>query len=338
MGAAASAQPGHAIPRLQSRSGQSTSNLLATSAARLRNQAGLPLAKERIAGALAQACRRWREPGFAPRVSTLTAAATADGHGQSESLLSASLDALLAGFTPDALDGLARRLSGRDRLIGLIMPGNVMGAGLHELVQALIGGAAVLVKAASAQPLFFAEFQRTLAAIDAEVAERMEVALWSRLDRESTATLVRVCDRVAVFGDDETIAALAASAGPKLVDFGSRLSGALIAREADCGHGCAINRRRCGARRHLVRSARLSFAASCFCRSLRSQTRKPSRRRWPANGRVGAPDGAARAPMLVDTSRRAVCAKPLAGVRSAAHRRDVGGRRFGLDSDLRPGG
>ena len=91
-------------------------------------------------------------------------------------------------------------------------------------MQALIGGAAVLVKAASAQPLFFAEFQRTLAAIDAEVAARMEVALWSRLDRESTATLVRACDRVAVFGDDETIAALAASAGPKLVDFGSRLS------------------------------------------------------------------------------------------------------------------
>ncbi len=233
-GSAAAAQAGRDVLPPRSRPGGGRAGLIEKSAARLRNQAGRPLAKERIGNALAEACRRWREPAFVPRVSTLAAAA-ADADGQSASLLGASLDALLAGFTADALAGLARRLSARDRLIGLIMPGNVMGGGLHERAQALIGGAAVIVKAASAQPLFFAEFQRTLAAIDAGVAARMEVAVWNRLDRESTAALVRGCDRVAAFGDDETMAALAASAGPKLVDFGSRLSGALIAREAAGG-------------------------------------------------------------------------------------------------------
>jgi len=230
---AAQAGRGRDVPSLQSRTDGSQPGLIERSAARLQNQAGRPLAKERIADALAEGCRRWREPAFVPRISTLAAAAAAEG--QSQPLLGASLDALLASFTPETLGGLARRLSARDRLIGLIMPGNVIGAGLHELVQALIGGAAVIVKAASAQPLFFAEFQRTLAAIDTGVAARMEVAVWNRLDRESTAAMVRVCDRVAAFGGDETMAALAVSAGPKLVDFGSRLSGALIAREAACG-------------------------------------------------------------------------------------------------------
>ncbi|HZY59025.1 MAG TPA: acyl-CoA reductase [Candidatus Binataceae bacterium] len=215
--------------------GAGQADLIESCAASLRRQADRPLAPLRIADTLARACGQWREPGFAARRATL--AATAEASDQTQPLLASSLDALLGSFTRDAMLDLARRLSARDRLIGLIMPGNVMGAGLHELVQALIGGAAVIVKAASGEPLFFAEFQRTLAAIDAEVAARMQVLVWNRLDRESTAALVRECDRVAAFGEDQTIAALAQAAGPKLVGFGSRLSGAVVAREAACGSG-----------------------------------------------------------------------------------------------------
>jgi hypothetical protein len=167
------------------------------------------------------------------RAATLDATAAATG--QTQALLGASLDALLESFTLDAMLDLARRLAADYRLIGFVMPGNVIGAGLHELVGALIGGAAVIVKASSLEPLFFAGFHRTLHSIDPSVAARIQVALWDRFDRESTAALADACDRVVAFGDDDTIAAITAIAGPKLVDFGRRLSGAMLSREAIAG-------------------------------------------------------------------------------------------------------
>jgi hypothetical protein len=193
----------------------------------------VPLQAQRIANALADACAQWRAPQFSQRAATLEA--TAASTGQSLTLLGESLNALLASFTREAMLDLAQRLSARDRLIGFIMPGNVIGAGLHELVQALIAGAAVLVKASSFEPLFFAEFHRTLRSIDESVAARMEVAVWERSDHDSTRAMARACDRVVAFGDDDTIAAIAAIAGPKLVGFGSRLSGALLSRDSIAG-------------------------------------------------------------------------------------------------------
>ena len=225
-----------ALPRDQTwgaQTGDRTVQAIVKIAADLRGLAARRVDPRRVAEALARACARWRDPDFSGRIGTLVRVAAATG--QSEALLGASLDALLARFTPQSLNDLARELRARDGVIGVILPGNVMGAGLHELVQALIGGAGLIVKAASEEPLFFVEFRRTLAAIDAEVAARIQVLVWNRLDREATVALARVCDRVAAFGDDETMAAVAAIAGPKLIDFGSRLSGALLSHEAICG-------------------------------------------------------------------------------------------------------
>jgi len=217
----------------RAQTGDRSAQAIVKIAADLRGWAAERIDPRRVADALGRACARWREPAFDRRITTLARAAAAAG--QSEALLGASLDALLASFTPQSLNDLARELRARDGLIGVILPGNVIGAGLHELVQALIGGAGLIVKAASEEPLFFVEFRRTLAAIDAEVAARIQVLVWTRLDREATVALARVCDRVAAFGDDETMAAVAAIAGPKLIDFGSRLSGALLSHEAICG-------------------------------------------------------------------------------------------------------
>ncbi len=200
-------------------------------ASHLRAQTGKRLASDRVVQALARACERWRDRGCADRAAALAGAAQA---GQSYQLLSASLDALLSTFTFDAIRDL-RKLDTRDRLIGFIMPGNVMGAGLHELVQALAAGAAVMVKPSSAQPLFFSAFHRTLSSIDAEVAARMGVAVWDRSRRALTLSMAAACDRVVAFGDDSSIAELAAIAGPKLVAFGARISGVLLAREAIAG-------------------------------------------------------------------------------------------------------
>lgn len=191
------------------------------------------MAPDRIAIALARACERWRDPSFAGRAATLEATAAATG--QTQALLGASLDALLSSFTLDAMLNLSRRLAARDGLIGFVMPGNVMGAGLHEVAAVLIGGAAAIVKPSSLEPLFFPEFHRTLHSIDATIGARMRVALWDRFDHKSTTALARSCDKIVAYGDDETIAAVAAIAGPKLVDFGHRLSGALLSRDAIAG-------------------------------------------------------------------------------------------------------
>jgi hypothetical protein len=162
--------------------------------------------------------------------------------GYSPELLDASLAALVKPFTVAAIGGLARKVALHRELIGFVMPGNVPGAGLHEVVAALISGAAVIIKAASGEPFFFQEFARLLAAIDSRVGARIAVFNWSRDDSDLTAALRQNCDRLVVFGADDTVANLQASArsgsdGPRegFTGFGSRVSGVILAREVIAG-------------------------------------------------------------------------------------------------------
>ncbi|HEX4210610.1 MAG TPA: hypothetical protein VHY56_09470, partial [Candidatus Binataceae bacterium] len=135
-------------------------------AARMR---GLPpVDPVRAAGSLGQVLRKWRERDFELR--RVTVAAVAAAWGYSEPLLDASLDALLSPFSDEALaarvasvisnsDGGGREVSeivgektrkGRKRInpeiIGMVMPGNLPGAGLHEVVIGLLSGKALLLK------------------------------------------------------------------------------------------------------------------------------------------------------------------------------------------------
>jgi hypothetical protein len=84
----------------------------------------------------------------------------------------------------------------------------------------------VQIKTASAEPVFFAEFARTLAEIDREVGARVEVVHWSRARTDLTAAFIANCKLVVAYGDDATLEALQR---PNLIGFGSRVSGALIA-------------------------------------------------------------------------------------------------------------
>ncbi len=113
---------------------------------------------------------------FEARRETLSMAARAWGF--SPALLDESLDALLKPFHPAAFDKLAAKLAENPAtdspLLGFIMPGNVIGAGLHEVCQALLGGAALVLKTSSDERRFFAAWVRTLRDIDpqAELAYR----------------------------------------------------------------------------------------------------------------------------------------------------------------------
>src|SRR5271156_5628368 len=123
---------------------------------------------KRMADALARTFELWRSRDYARRREAI--AAIAHSAGYSVAMLENSIDALLKPFTGDALKGTAgtaaRPTLGGPKTVGFIAAGNVAGAGIHEIAIALIAGARVLIKTASAEPLFFAEFAYTLAEID----------------------------------------------------------------------------------------------------------------------------------------------------------------------------
>jgi hypothetical protein len=205
-------------------------------AERLRSAARAAVPPECVAIALGVACERWRDRNYVRRRETVGAIAAA--WGWSEVMIDESIDALMAPMSRSALENQIGRLPCRSQLVGLIMPGNVPGAGIHEIAVALLAGCAIIVKTAAAEPFFFSRFAQTLREADAAAGDRLTVLNWSRARSDLTASLRRNCDWIAAFGSDDTIGALDFSvatapggAGRLAAAFGSRVSGALVAAE-----------------------------------------------------------------------------------------------------------
>jgi hypothetical protein len=202
-------------------------------ATRVRRAESVGPGAERMADALARAFALWRNRDYARRRDAI--AAIADSAGYSVAMLENSIDALLRPFNSDSMKlmaGTAARPTSnvdRPKTVGFIVAGNVAGAGIHEIAIALIAGARVAIKTATAEPIFFAEFARTLAEIDRDCGARIEVRHWSRERTDLTAALLEDCDLVVAYGDDATIELLHRR---NVIGFGSRVSGALIAAEA----------------------------------------------------------------------------------------------------------
>src|ERR1019366_3571854 len=203
---------------------------IASAAARVRGAENINPGADRMAKALARAFELWRDRDYARRREAIAAIARSAGY--SVAMLENSIDALLKPFTSDALKSIAARVSSsggidRPRTVGFIAAGNVTGAGMHEIAIALVAGAGVLVKTASAEPIFFAEFARTLAEIDRDARARIEVFHWSRARADLTAALIANCERVVAYGDDLTIESL--HNRPNVIGFASRVSAAVVA-------------------------------------------------------------------------------------------------------------
>ncbi len=199
---------------------------ISDAARRIREALAREIEKERAVSALARLLHSWRSADFPPRQRVTIG--ISDALGFSVPMLTESLDALLAPFTTDVIADFASIAANRRELIGLIAPGNVAGAGLHEIIISLLAGAGLLIKTSSREPRFFAELALSLAVIDPALAARVAVFNFSRADTEATAAMLRECDRVIALGDDATITAL----GGNVLGFGSRASGAIVARAA----------------------------------------------------------------------------------------------------------
>lgn len=196
-------------------------------AARLRAALAEPYPGERAAVALAAA--------GAPDASTTAAIATR--LGWSPRLLAASLQKLCEPFANvEDLCAIAHKLPLRREVVGCVMPGNIPGAGLHELVLTLLAGSAALVKTATAEPLFFPRWAERLAALDPRLGARVAVFNWSRERGDLTLAMRQGCDRLVALGDDTTVADLSAidaprdgrSRGGNFTGFGARVSGVVL--------------------------------------------------------------------------------------------------------------
>ncbi|MGH7913435.1 MAG: hypothetical protein ACREPW_02130, partial [Candidatus Binataceae bacterium] len=125
--------------------------VIAEAAARVRSVERCSSA--RVGAALGHTAECWRKREFRPRRETVAELASA--LGVSPALLDESLDALLEPVTAAALGSLAAKLPVTNRLFGFLMPGNVPGAGIHEICAAMLAGAGLIIKCASSEPLFF---------------------------------------------------------------------------------------------------------------------------------------------------------------------------------------
>ena len=150
--------------------------------------------------------------------------------GWSIELLDGSIDALLAPFSRDALMSFTSTIEPCARLGGFVMPANVPGAGMHELVAALLSGSAAILKTSNREPTFFHAFVQTLGEIDPHIGSLVEVVTFSRERGDLTRLMLDECDFIVALGDDASIARMAGRA--RLFGFGSRTSGALISLAA----------------------------------------------------------------------------------------------------------
>jgi Acyl-CoA reductase (LuxC) len=199
---------------------------IAEAAARIREFIGAPHSCEHAAEVLAAVLTQWRHHALPARREAVTLIARQRQF--SEPLLEASLDALFAPFTADALRSVAARAAERRNLLGFVMAGNVAGAGLHEIAMALIAGAGMIIKTASAEPVLFRAIVSTLAEHDPALAARISIFTWPREQVGLTLALSDATDAIVAYGDDATIASL--TGDRPLFAFGGRLSGAVAMR------------------------------------------------------------------------------------------------------------
>ena len=165
---------------------------------------------EAAARSLGKVLNAWRNRDFAPRRSTVSAIGAAWGY--SEPLIEASFDALIAPFDEESLTAFAASSGGAERrgdadseILGMVMPGNLPGAGLHEVLIGLLSGKALMLKTSASEPFFFASLARAIQQFDEALGQRLAVFNWNRSRADLTAAMRANCVGLVVFGDDETI-------------------------------------------------------------------------------------------------------------------------------------
>jgi acyl-CoA reductase-like NAD-dependent aldehyde dehydrogenase len=139
----------------------------------------------------------------------------------------------LATIRRDALLALANEAFGTRAgarkpidMLSVILAGNVFTASVRAIFVPLLFGVAVLAKASSREAAFPGMIRSALRRTDARLGAAMDLVSFTGGDADREAALVEHAEAVAVYGSDETIAAISSRVG----------QGALIAH----GHGVSV--------------------------------------------------------------------------------------------------
>lgn len=140
----------------------------------------------------------------------------------------------------DAMLALARKaLGGSERapepiaMLSVVLAGNVFTASVRGIVVPLLLGVPVLVKASSSETLFPTMIRDALRQVDTRLGAAIDIVAFpgGALDRE--AALVELAEAVAVYGSDQTLAAMATRLGDTpLIAHGHGVSVAYCGRRA----------------------------------------------------------------------------------------------------------
>lgn len=115
----------------------------------------------------------------------------------------------------------------------IIAAGNIPGIAVFPAVAGLLAGTPLLIKVSRAEPALAPLWHRTLALEAPPLARAVAVVLWDGGDREMEDLACAAADRVLVFGEDATVAALRARYGAHVIGFGTGLSLVVVAPGAD---------------------------------------------------------------------------------------------------------
>ena len=149
--------------------------------------------------------------------------------------LDASLDVVLQGVRSDAALDIfeqARHLKAGEAPALVILASNIPGLAVQSLLPALALRRPLLIKTASAEPLFTPVFLDALATRVPVLRSAYAALSWAGGTRAIEAPLIEAAGRVIAYGDADTLADLQNRAGSKLVEFGPKISLGLIGRQA----------------------------------------------------------------------------------------------------------
>lgn len=209
-----------------------------------------------VVAGLAATHAAWAAPASPRRAAA--AAAVAGATGYPASLVDASLARLFSLLDGPALAGWLSTAGlreahldgewGADGLLAfgpaltvVVSSGNIPGAALPSVVQALLLKSPVLAKPASGEPHLLSAYRDSLAEHAPELAPHLAVVPWAGGHAAVEAPVLAEAEALIAYGSDATLTALRSRlpVGARFLGYGHRWSCAAVAREALAAAGLA---------------------------------------------------------------------------------------------------
>jgi hypothetical protein len=205
---------------------------------------------DEVLDGLATIHAQWADTASEERAEAVRLIQAATGYPHA--IIDDSLRRLFAGMTRAALEGWLRsggvELAALDgpgpgsqagmwvhgpRLTAVVSSGNVPGAALPSVVQALLLKSPCLVKTAAAEPFLLPLYVRSLARSFPELTAALAVTHWEGGSAELEQALLREVEALVVYGSDTTLTSLRARLPirARFLGYGHRISFSAIGRE-----------------------------------------------------------------------------------------------------------